>query len=231
MTSQSTDTLRSRYVTQVASDLAENHRRQQELAAQITELEQEETLLADILKLAEGNDGAAREPLRAEPAPDEPDAAAVKPGPKSAAAGTRSPRAAKVSTTSGGTKVPKGAAKPTSKGVKAAKEPNEATAAKGANVPQASKEGADRPKQPLLGALLMVLLGAHTEPRLAKELRDELMEKHPDRVPTPQVVRNTLESLVAKGRIRRHKQQRSVMYTLIEPDSVGSGKSAKSVAE
>lgn len=66
-------------------------------------------------------------------------------------------------------------------------------------------------------ALLADLLGKYDEPRLAKELRDELLVKHPDRNPTPQVVRNTLESLVAKGRIRHHKQERSVMYTLVKP--------------
>ncbi|MGP4045939.1 hypothetical protein [Streptomyces sp. 2A115] len=78
-------------------------------------------------------------------------------------------------------------------------------------------QAAEKPKshQPLLGDLLADLLGQYDEPRLAKELRDELLEKHPDRNPTPQVVRNTLESLVAKGRIRRHKQERSVMYTLV----------------
>lgn len=69
-------------------------------------------------------------------------------------------------------------------------------------------------RRPLLGDLLLELLREHDQPRLAKELRDELLAKHPDRQPTPQVVRNTLESLVAKGRIRRHKRQRSVMYTL-----------------
>ncbi|MFE7750235.1 hypothetical protein [Streptomyces sp. NPDC057428] len=68
-------------------------------------------------------------------------------------------------------------------------------------------------RQPLLGDLLMDLLRTYEEPRLANELRDELLERHPNRTPTPQVVRNTLESLVAKGRIRRHKQQRSVMYS------------------
>jgi hypothetical protein len=73
-----------------------------------------------------------------------------------------------------------------------------------------------RSQQPLLGDLLMSLLGRHDEPRLARELRDELLEEYPDRDPTPQVVRNTLESLVTKGRIRRHKQRRSVMYTLAE---------------
>nr|WP_223183752.1 MULTISPECIES: hypothetical protein [unclassified Streptomyces] len=71
--------------------------------------------------------------------------------------------------------------------------------------------------RPLLGDLLLSLLGGHEEPRLAKELRDELMALHPDRAPTPQVVRNALESLVAKGLVQRHKQQRSVMYTAAEP--------------
>lgn len=74
----------------------------------------------------------------------------------------------------------------------------------------------EKPRRPLLGDVLAELLGEYTEPRLAKELRDELLEKHTDLAPTPQVVRNTLESLVAKGRIVRHKQQRSVMYTLVE---------------
>ncbi|MEU0851237.1 hypothetical protein ABZ387_25210 [Streptomyces flaveolus] len=79
-----------------------------------------------------------------------------------------------------------------------------------------SKGGAAKGKsrEPLLGDLLMGLLEGHPEPRPAKELRDELLQKHPDRNPTPQVVRNTLEALVAKGRIGRHKQQRSVTYTL-----------------
>ncbi|WP_338692888.1 hypothetical protein V2W30_01310 [Streptomyces sp. Q6] len=79
---------------------------------------------------------------------------------------------------------------------------------------KAAAEG--KPRQALLGDLLMKLLGKYEEPRLAKELRDELLKKHPDRNPTPQVVRNTLESLVAKGRVQRHKQQRSVMYTLVK---------------
>ncbi|MET8783625.1 MULTISPECIES: BlaI/MecI/CopY family transcriptional regulator [unclassified Streptomyces] len=82
-------------------------------------------------------------------------------------------------------------------------------------------------RQPLLGDILIDLLGTHEEPCLAKEVRDELLEKHPDRAPTPQVVRNTLESLVAKGRVRRHRQQRSVMYTLLKPEErAGSGADA-----
>ncbi|MGW6961095.1 hypothetical protein [Streptomyces chartreusis] len=82
---------------------------------------------------------------------------------------------------------------------------------------KAEADAKGKSRQPMLGELLTQLLGGHKEPRLAKELRDELVAKHPERSPTPQVVRNTLESLVAKGRVQRHKQQRSVMYTLAGP--------------
>ncbi|MFI2608907.1 hypothetical protein [Kitasatospora sp. NPDC018619] len=93
-------------------------------------------------------------------------------------------------------------------------------AAKG-DAAKAGPHGA--PPRPLLGDLLEELLGRHHEPCPAKELRDELMAEHPGRNPTPQVVRNTLESLVAKGRVRRHKEQRSVRYTLVRPGPDGTG--------
>ncbi|MHB9857180.1 BlaI/MecI/CopY family transcriptional regulator [Streptomyces sp. YIM S03343] len=84
--------------------------------------------------------------------------------------------------------------------------------------PEPNPEPEPRQLLPRLGDLFTELLRAHGEPRLAKELRDELLVKHPDRAPTPQVVRNTLEALVAKGRVQRHKQQRSVLYTVTAPD-------------
>ncbi|MER6978089.1 hypothetical protein [Streptomyces carpinensis] len=86
-----------------------------------------------------------------------------------------------------------------------------------------AKTGAKgKSRRPLLGDLLADLLGNHEKPCPAKELRAELMAQYPDRNPTPQVVRNTLESLVAKGRIRRHKQQRAVMYTLVKPGTANN---------
>ncbi len=102
----------------------------------------------------------------------------------------------------------------------AARRPASAKAAAAGGKAGAGAKGTSR--RPLLGDLLTDLLRGYDEPRLAKELREELMEKHPDRHPTPQVVRNTLEALVAKGRIQRHKQQRSVMYTLVETGTGGS---------
>ncbi|MET8944532.1 hypothetical protein ABZX30_13335 [Streptomyces sp. NPDC004542] len=83
-----------------------------------------------------------------------------------------------------------------------------------------SGRGSRRPgkdHRPLLKDLLLDLLKGHAEPRHAAELREELMSAHPERVPTPQVVRNTLEGLVAKGLIERQKQGRSVMYTVVTP--------------
>src|SRR4051794_3178906 len=69
-------------------------------------------------------------------------------------------------------------------------------------------------RQPLLADVLLDLLRAQDQPRFAKELRDELLAKPSDRTPAPQLVRNTLEALGAKGRVRRHKHERSVTYTI-----------------
>ncbi|MET8565354.1 hypothetical protein ABZV75_34135 [Streptomyces flaveolus] len=165
MTSQSTATLRSRYVEQAASDLEENRRRQQELAQTIKMLKREEALLVDILALAERHEGDVSEaPTLPEQAQDEP--------------AVRRARTA------------------------------------GAQTGTRRRKARGKSRQPLLADLLLELLRAQDQPRFAKELRDELLAKHPDRSPTPQVVRNTLESLVAKGRIRRHKHERSVTYTV-----------------
>ncbi|MFJ9865940.1 hypothetical protein [Streptomyces sp. NPDC101165] len=154
MTNRSAASLRARYVEQAVSDLAENRRRQRELAEKIKMLEQEEALLTDILTLAERYEEANPAPL-----PEQPQQRPVTARAKAAETG--------------------------------------------------------KSRQPLLGDALIDLLAAHDEPRSAKDLRDELMERNPDRSPTPQVVRNALESLVAKGRIRRHKRERSVSYTLV----------------
>ena len=124
--------LRTRYVEQAVSDLAENRRRQRELAEKLKMLKQEEALLTDILRLAERNEEANPSPTR------------------------------------------------------------------------------------LLRDVLIELLGTQDRPRSAKALCDELKERHPDRSPTPQLVRSALESLVAKGRVRRHKRERAVSYSLAE---------------
>ncbi|MEU0851261.1 hypothetical protein ABZ387_25330 [Streptomyces flaveolus] len=183
MTSQSTATLRSRYVERAASDLEENRHQQEELARALVRLKHEEALLLDILSLAERHEdptGAAKLPAR----------------------------------TGSGTHVPAG---------RPVQPPSQQTTRRSAHLRErrlkrvlAESGAKGKSRQPLLGEILTALLGAHSEPRLAKELHAELTAKHPDRSPTPQVVRNTLESLVAKGQVQRHKQQRTVMYTLAD---------------
>ncbi|MEV7940215.1 hypothetical protein AB0O82_29285 [Kitasatospora sp. NPDC088264] len=208
MTSQPASTLRTRLVDQAASDLEENRRRQQELAEEARMLKQEEALLVDILRLAERYEGLSEPAPLPEQAQDEPVLTGAKRRRASASTpartpAPRSPRSARTGKTAKTGKTGKsGATARTARTVRTGK-PAQAAAA-----------GTSR--QPLLGELLLSLLSGHDEPRLAKELREELLAKHPDRAPTPQVVRNTLESLVAKGNIQRHKQQRSVLYTLAE---------------
>ncbi|MFI9469932.1 hypothetical protein ACIHBQ_20960 [Streptomyces sp. NPDC052492] len=183
MTSQSTATLRSRYIERAASDLEENRHQQEELTKALARLKHEEALLVDILSLAERHEG-----LRV------------------AAESSAQKRS--------GTHVPAG---------RPAQPPSQQTTRRSAHLRErrlkrvlAESGAKGKSRQPLLGEILTALLGAHSEPRLAKELHAELTAKHPDRSPTPQVVRNTLESLVAKGQVQRHKQQRSVMYTLAD---------------
>jgi hypothetical protein len=204
VTSQSAATLRSRYVEQAASDLEENRRRQHELAETIRMLKQEEALLVDIMTLAERYEPSSDVSRLPEQAQDEPSLTPARPGATPAPGGKTARRPAPGRYPGTRARTGKSTAK---------------TAAKG------------KSRQPLLGDILHDLLGTYDEPRLAKELRDELLEKHPDRNPTPQVVRNTLESLVAKGRIRRHKQKRSVMYSLVEPAEQSSTATGTGAAE
>ncbi|MEU6840375.1 hypothetical protein ABZ930_00705 [Streptomyces sp. NPDC046716] len=200
MSSRSAATLRSRYAEQAASDLTDNRRRQQELADQLAVLKQQEALLVDILNLAERYEGFADASRLPEQVQDELGAQDA-PSAKKAAAVTRTPAA---------TKTP-------ARKAPAAKKATASTKAKSDAKGKGDAKGKSR--QPLLGDLLVDLLAGHDTPQPASDLREELLAKYPDRNPTPQVVRNTLESLVAKSRIRRHKKQRSVMYTLVKSAS------------
>lgn len=174
-------------------------------------LKQEEALLVDILRLAERYEGLSEPAPLPEQAQDEPVLTGAKRRRASASAPARTP-------------APRSPRSPrparTGKAGKTGKTRKTGTTARTERTERTGKPAraaaAGTSRQPLLGELLLSLLSGHDEPRLAKELREELLAKHPDRAPTPQVVRNTLESLVAKGNIQRHKQQRSVLYTLAE---------------
>ncbi|MEU1596642.1 hypothetical protein ABZ468_28265 [Streptomyces sp. NPDC005708] len=92
-----------------------------------------------------------------------------------------------------------------------------------------AKKATAKNNEPPLRELVEGILRHHTdEPRMVSEVREELIAAHPDRSPSPQLVRNALEAGVAKGRVERFTQQGSVMYTLAKPatsaaDEAGAG--------
>jgi hypothetical protein len=70
----------------------------------------------------------------------------------------------------------------------------------------------ERTGPPLHELLLAVLLKTPGEPRVAREVSDQLAQDHPDRATSVQTVRNTLESLVKKNAVEKSHQQGSAMY-------------------
>ncbi|OAR22741.1 hypothetical protein A8W25_24470 [Streptomyces sp. ERV7] len=110
----------------------------------------------------------------------------------------RKPRAEKPETKeAGATKV-----------TKAAQSPKKAAAP----ARKATRKSADG-SGPTLRELVLGLFADHREPRTVADILTELTTAHPDRGTSPQVVRNTLEALVAKGELERERRQGSVFYT------------------
>jgi hypothetical protein len=95
----------------------------------------------------------------------------------------------------------------------------------------AAKKAVAKKTEPPLRELLEAILDRHNgEPRTVRDVRDELIATHPDRTTHDQVVRNTLESGVAAGRIDRDRQQGSVMYTLRKTTTDATPATADSTA-
>ncbi|MGW7648276.1 hypothetical protein [Streptomyces bobili] len=86
----------------------------------------------------------------------------------------------------------------------------------GAPVTQGVRGGAKASK-PTLVDLVCSHLSGQPEPRSAGEVTEDIAQNHPDRQVKITVVRATLESLVAQGRVRRSKQGRSVFYSSTSP--------------
>ncbi|MFF7498687.1 hypothetical protein ACFZBM_04500 [Streptomyces lavendulae] len=80
---------------------------------------------------------------------------------------------------------------------------------------KAGKTG--RAAEPPLRELVLALLVGAAEPRLVSEVASALIEAHPGRPTSTQVVRNALEALAKKGSIEKEHKQGSVMYTAPRP--------------
>lgn len=76
-----------------------------------------------------------------------------------------------------------------------------------------------RGAKPTLVDLVCSHLSGQSEPRSAAEVTEDIARSHPDRQTKITVVRATLESLVAQGRVRRSKQGRSVFYSSATPST------------
>ncbi|MFI2038893.1 hypothetical protein ACH470_30215 [Streptomyces bottropensis] len=77
----------------------------------------------------------------------------------------------------------------------------------------ASKSTAPKKDQPTLVELIRRHLTEQSEPRSAAEVAAALTQAHPDRRIQTNVVRTTLEGLVAKSNAQRSRQGSSVYYT------------------
>ncbi|MGW9597520.1 hypothetical protein ACWHLZ_45535 [Streptomyces chartreusis] len=183
--------LTSQYVAQVTNDLVHNVKEQERISAEISGLqEQLAAVQHDHTVLMN-----MQQALGITKAPAQP-VAEVK------SAAVPAPRA-KGSTARGGKQTTR---KPTAA-------PNKAAAKK----PADKSSGAVKATQPTLVELIRRHLLELKEPRSAAEISAALGQAHPERQFTTQVVRVTLEGLVAKSQAERTKQGRSVFYTAPAP--------------
>ncbi|SEE23019.1 hypothetical protein [Streptomyces sp. TLI_105] len=223
--------IQSKYAEQLAADLAANQAEQATLTVRLGRLQEEEKWLAATLEslpaAAGGEPAAAAEPVDGTVAADAGAEAAAVP----------QPRAEK---TPGASSVKKAPAKKTTRAKRAAKKApvakkapaGKAPAVEGAVVakkavagkaPTAKKTGVKKattakqtvkPTAPTLGELLKELLARQPgEPKKVSEISAELKADHPERATSDQVVRNTLERLVAKDELEKDTRQGLTLYT------------------
>ncbi|MDX2526335.1 hypothetical protein ACSCB1_36050 [Streptomyces europaeiscabiei] len=202
--SETTD-LKAQYTAQVAADLERNAKEQERLQAEITALQDQLlSLQQDHGVLA--NMQQALGVVTPEPAPEADEVAAPSvPRQKTAA----TPQAAKR------TRAKKAEKAAPPQGAKQAKKPVTKTAAPKTAAPKtaAPKTAAPKSNQPTLVELIRRHLTEQSEPRSAAEVATALTKAHPERRIQTNVVRTTLEGLVAKSNAQRTRQGSSVYYT------------------
>ncbi|MGW3247606.1 hypothetical protein [Streptomyces sp. NPDC001070] len=207
----SNNTIQDRYATRLAEDLDNNANEQEkvrvqlaELRSQLAQLEQERAWLTQLQGTVAGAPIAA--------APEQPA------GETSAAEHVGKPQ---VAPSVQPVPRPRGRKTPTG-------EPAARKAEKKKTAPKAGRKpkpgGSQSSTEPTLRSLVVDILAASSEPRMVSEFVDALAKQHPHRAtPSAPVVRNALESLVAKGLAERARQQGSVFYTPVTPPVADAG--------
>ncbi|GGT24459.1 hypothetical protein GCM10010271_29810 [Streptomyces kurssanovii] len=228
------------YAQRYAEDLAANRKEQADLQERLEQLCVEEAWLSEAQgtlpttvianSVAETAAGAGetspaatseqreREPGAPASAEAVADAARTVPKPrqgKQVKAAQSKPAAKKASAAKGRSTAKKATAKKTA----TANSPVKKTAA--AKAPAEKAPAKEKAVPPLHELILGILLTSPGEPRVAREVTDQLAQDHPERATSVQTVRNTLEALVKKKSVEKSNQQGSAMYTAFAPPAVG----------
>ncbi|MGW3665031.1 hypothetical protein [Streptomyces sp. NPDC005141] len=201
--------LTSHYTAQVVGDLERNTKEQERIGTEIDALQEQLTALRqDHAVLTNLHQALGATSALTEAGP-EPTTVPSVPQQKTPAKSAKSVKVADGKRTR--TKKP-GTVKDTPAGAPAAKKP-------------AVK---DTSAQPTLIELIRRYLTEQSEPRSAAEVSTALGETHPDRRIQTNVVRTTLENLVAKSHAHRAKQGSSVFYTTTDaPEPTAPAPSAE----
>ncbi|OQQ19959.1 hypothetical protein B0675_25040 [Streptomyces sp. M41(2017)] len=225
-TTSSTE-LTSQYTAQVIGDLDRNTKEQERIGAEIDALQEQLNALRHDHSVLTSLHQALGVTEKAVPTKAVKPAAPSVPQQKSAARATSPAKAAKAAKTTDakGTRSrakTAGSAKDVASKTVAAKASDAKTgAAKTADAKSSGAKAASVKKpaakavsgQPTLVELIRGYLTAQGEPRSAAEVSTALGKTHPDRRIQTNVVRTTLENLVAKSHAHRAKQGTSVFYT------------------
>ncbi|MGW0750747.1 hypothetical protein [Streptomyces sp. NPDC002587] len=212
------------YAQRFAADLEINRKEQEQVSAQIAELEARLQQLKADESWLHGMQGAL--PPIADEAPASDGQVAPQPG-QSPAHDTEAvppttgdpvksavPRPRKAKKTTGRAAERKPAQPKKTSGIASgAKAGATAAAAKKATAKKATGTKADKTAEPPLRELVLALLVSAAEPRMVSEVTAELAQAHPGRPASGQVVRNTLEVMARKNLIDKEHKQGSVMYS------------------
>lgn len=227
MTETPSDTtdLKAQYTAQVAADLERNAKEQERLrgeidalADQLRSLQQDQTVLANMQQALgiEASTSAVADEVTTPSVPRQKSATTPEPGKRT--------RAKKAAPAQGG----KQAKKPTTAKTAATKTSAPKTAAPKSGTPKAA---APKKGQPTLVELIRRHLTEQSEPRSAAEVATALTQAHPDRRIQTNVVRTTLEGLVAKSNAQRTRQGSSVYYTAPDAQEPATPSQAASESE
>lgn len=232
MTETPSDTtdLKAQYTAQVAADLERNAKEQERLrgeidalADQLRSLQQDQTVLANMQQALgiEASEPAVADEVAAPSVPRQKTATTPEPGKRT--------RAKKAAPAQGG----KQAKKPATTKSTATKTAAPKAAATKTAVPKTATPKTAGPKkdQPTLVELIRRHLTEQSEPRSAAEVATALTQAHPDRRIQTNVVRTTLEGLVAKSNAQRTRQGSSVYYTAPDAQEPATPSQAASESE